>query len=227
MRSVGRQIELRFRQWGGKRRNAGRPPRGATPGVAHLARRIVAGRRPVHVTMRVVEGLPSLRERVLGAVVLGALADARGGRVGARFRVVHFSVQSNHLHLVVEADDATSLARGAGGLATRIAMRVNGALGRRGRVFADRFHARELRTPAEVRRALVYVLRNAAKHSGAAVHSQHDVLSSASAFSGWREPHARALARPIPWLEPPRTWLARIGWSRAPGGPISLDEAPA
>lgn len=185
----------------------------------------------MHVTLRVVEGLPTLRERVLASVVTGALADAPSGRVGTALRILHFSIQSNHLHLLVEADDGVALARGVGGLATRIAMRINRALERHGRVFADRFHARELRTPTEMRRALVYVLRNVSKHArpGAHAGARFDPLSSAASFAAWRELAVDAGASPLGWLAAPRTWLARIGWQRAAhaSGPLSIREARA
>jgi hypothetical protein len=67
---------------------------------------------------------------------------------------VHFTVQSNHLHLICEAPDRMALARGMQGLAIRIAKRLNLRLARRGRLFAERYHARALKTPTEVRNAL-------------------------------------------------------------------------
>jgi REP element-mobilizing transposase RayT len=83
--------------------------------------------------------------RVVRAAIL-----AGGHR--ADFRVVEFSVQSNHVHLLVEAEGAASLTRGMNGLEVRLARRINRALGRSGAFFADRYHARSLRTPTEVRR---------------------------------------------------------------------------
>src|SRR4051812_455292 len=100
-----RQTRFRFKKWGGKRKGAGRKPRGARALVPHLTRRIVAGTRPVHVTMRAVAGLPSFRERILFAVFEDALARAPSGRARDTFRVVHYSVQADHVHLLVEADD--------------------------------------------------------------------------------------------------------------------------
>jgi len=67
-------------------------------------------------------------------------------------------VQVNHVHVLVEADGSTALARGVQGLSIRLAKAINRVLGRRGRVWADRFHARALRTPREVRNGLVYVI---------------------------------------------------------------------
>src|SRR5260221_14680673 len=83
------------------------------------------------------------------------------------FRVVHFSVQVDRLHLLVEARDKVSLSRGVGGASIRLARAVNRLLRRHGRGWSDRYHARPLPTPREVRNALVYVVMNLTKHDRA------------------------------------------------------------
>jgi len=96
---------------------------------------------------------------------------------------VHHSIQSNHLHLIVEADDRSSLTSGLRGLLVRIARASNRLWKRSGRVFADRFHEHELREPREVRNALVYVLQNLRKHG--ITLAGPDPLSSGPEFDGW------------------------------------------
>jgi REP element-mobilizing transposase RayT len=148
------QLPLPLRTWGGRRSGAGRKPNGPKAGVSHLRRPTLKARHPVHVTMRLCGGLPSLRHKPLAGLVLSSFHAAKE-RLGAR--LVHFSVQSNHVHLLVEVDEHRALSRAMQGLATRLAKRLNHRLGRRGAVFADRYHSRALATPLEVRRALVYV----------------------------------------------------------------------
>ena len=116
-----------------------------------------AARFPLHVTLRVVDGLPSLRTH--GALRVVQRAIARFGR-RERFRVVEYAVIGNHVHLIVESLDAGALARGMQALEVSLARRLNRLFERRGTFFADRYHARILRTPREVRNALGYVLRN-------------------------------------------------------------------
>jgi putative transposase len=145
------------------------------------------------------------RERVF-AVVRHALAVA--SRDG--FRLLQFSVLSDHLHLIVEADAPTRLARGVQGLAIRVAKAMNHVLRRHGPVWGDRYHARALTTPREVRNAFAYVLNNWRKHQAGS--RGLDPCSSAAWFSGWRTPVATPVsAAPIATA---RTWLARIGWRR-------------
>ena len=106
------------------------------------------------MTARVRDAAARLRSRACFRVVASCIGKG-GERDG--FRIVHFSVQSNHLHLIVEADDATALARGIQGLSIRIARAVNRVLERRGKVFADRYHAHQLRSPTETANAIAYV----------------------------------------------------------------------
>jgi REP element-mobilizing transposase RayT len=184
--------------------------------VPHRRRVAHDPRCPVHVTLRAAAGLPSLRGQKPFAAIRRAFAAAsRNG-----FRLLHFSVQSDHLHLVVEADAPTRLARGVQGLAIRVARAVNRVLRRCGRVWAGRYHARMLATPREVRNALVYVLQNWRKHVPGA--DGLDPRSSASGFAGWMTALPRTLT-----VEPvvaARTWLASVGWRRH--GLLGLRELP-
>jgi hypothetical protein len=162
--------------------------------------------------------VPTLRSPRVFPILRGALAAS----LKAAFRVVHFSVQTNHVHLVVEGDDALALVRGLQGLAGRCAKAINRATGRRGRVWTSRYHAHPLRTPTEARHGLVYVLLNFRKHLRAAPGV--DPRSSGPWFTGWRRPTPPP-CEPTP-VASPRTWLATIGWRRA-GGAINLREQPA
>jgi putative transposase len=164
-------------------------------------------RVPVHVTVRVREHVWNLRSRRCHAVVAAALRGVRGR---SDFRVVHFSIQGNHVHLIVEADDAESLARGMKALLARLGMRLNALMSRRGQVFQDRYHAHVLRSPTEVRRALAYVLGNFASHTlrrgGSVSPGFVDLYSSAAS----RGPDGDS-----PPVAEPRSWLLRTHGSVA------------
>jgi REP element-mobilizing transposase RayT len=180
----------------------------------------VSARHPVLVTTRLGAGLPSLRRaREL------ALIRSRFEIAAERFdvRLIEYSVQSNHVHLIVETKDERSLARAMKGVFVRIARALNRLWQRSGAVLDDHYHARALKTPREVRNALVYVLQNARKHG--VQSSGPDPYSSGPAFDGWKEPIASAvgvLAKP---LGRARTWLLSIGWRKR--GRIGVDERPA
>ena len=211
-----KQLEIEFASWGGARDGAGRKRRRGRPCVPHRPRERRLRAHPVHVTLRARRGLPPLREGVLFRAVRARIAAAHRDA----FRVLHFSVQNDHVHLIVEAEDARALSRGVQGLAIRVARGVHGLLRTHGRMWADRFHSRELRTPRSVRNAIVYVLMNAKKH-GALGPRGLDALSSAPWFDGLAR---RVAARGDSPVRPPRTWLAATGWRRH--GLVRLDEQP-
>lgn len=209
------QSTFEFKSWGGVRQGAGRKPSGERKKVAHRKRPAVAARHPVHVTLRLEHGLESLRRRGTFHLVRRALFE---GANRFDMRIVEFSVMTNHLHVVCEIADAQSLSRGIQGLTIRVARALNRSWNRCGKVFADRYHAHVLKTPLEVRRALAYVLCNAAHHG---IHfAGADPCSSGIWFDGWSDFKRRAvdtLASPLPSA---RTWLLTHGWRRH--GPIAL-----
>ena len=192
--------------WGGRRVGSGRKRVvGRRRRVAHAKRVEFARLTPVHVTVRVVRGLPTLRSlRSARALKIAFL----GGRERGDFRLVHFSVMSNHLHFVVEAESSRSLSRGMQGLLVRVARNLNSALNRRGRVFADRFHSRVLGSTLDVRNTLLYVLGNARRH-GIRFRGIVDPYSSAAWFAGWRD--LEPIACPA-LTAAPRGWQLRRGW---------------
>jgi putative transposase len=161
--------------------------------------------------MRVREGLPSLRSESMFRRILSRIDAAKERYV----RFLHFSVQSNHIHLLVEANDRGRLTQGMKGLAVRVAKALNDLLGIRGKVWGDRYFARALATPREVRNALIYVLRNHTKHVG---DLSFDPRSSAAYLrDGWQPELSPAVARGSPNECPvatPGSWLAAIGWKR-------------
>src|SRR5258707_6618401 len=219
----GRRRQLRLplevaSKWGGSRKGAGRKPRGR-PSMPHVARSKVGPRYPLQVTIRAAPGLPSLRS----ARVFGALRRAIGRASVDRFRVIHFSIQQDHGHFIVEGDEARRARGGMHGLAIRLALAVNRALGRRkGKVVGDRYHVRPLTTPRQMRTRLVYVLLNFRKHLRAPAGI--DPRSSGPHFSGWHRAPGVTIG-PAATVTP-TTWMATIGWQRA-GGPLKLEERPS
>jgi REP element-mobilizing transposase RayT len=150
----------------------------------------------------------------------------RVARERGRFRLVHYSIQGNHLHMIVEATSSRELASGMKSIGARVARAVNRVFERRGPALADRFHARVLRTPREVRNALAYVLLNARRHlakRGLSVPrvGRIDPASSGRWFDGWRTALRQTHDPPV---ASPRTWLLGIGWRRA--GLIDPSEVP-
>ena len=220
-----KQLEM-SELWGEKKRRKRR--RKPDRGVSHWTREGFKT-LPVHVTMKLRRGLPSMRQVECYKVLWESFSKGkqRPGRLeGGTFRLVHYTIQDDHLHFIMEARDRESLSRGVQGLAVRIAKGLNRLWKRKGKVFADRYHDHILRTPREVKNALRYVLQNIRKHYDHIISQRRpDGYSSGPWFEGWKDfkhdgkwicsegPVARA-----------RTWLLTRGWRKH--GRLSLRDAP-
>jgi putative transposase len=194
-----------LRQWGGARAGAGRKRRSARRNVPHRPRRRFR-RGTLHVTLRLREEVWNLRtHRCFRA--LRRVFQRGCERFG--YRLVHFSVQGNHIHLIVEAPDAVQLGRAMKGLEVRMARALNEVMRRRGPVFADRYHAHLLRSPREAANAVRYVLGNWRVHGACrdAAANEPDPYSSASAQA------APALVARPQW------WMLRVGVTLADDRP--------
>lgn len=224
-------------RWGGRRRGAGRPNRSGLQ--AHVRRAKLTGHQPVHVTLRLVPGLPSLRRKDVFRVLQQAVRRARSKGFGA----AHFAILSNHVHLILEPD-RKGPGRAIQSLGISFARRLNGLLGRQGAVFRERYHMRVLESPMQAHNTLAYVLCNESRHRRKALAAEDlrgakkprrigppgfdirlDPFSSAYAFSNWkwllgRRPRVELTSWSQNWiagwldeiLVPPRTWLLTRGW---------------
>ena len=172
----------------------------------------------MHVVLRVTREVGNLRTRHAYRAIRGAIA-----KCAARtdYRVVHVSIQSNHVHLLVEADDKLALTRGMQGFAISAAKRLNRELRRRsGEVFPFRYHATPITSPTQARNAIAYVLNNWRRHrNDLRAPYRIDPYSSAEQFYG-----GPSRMEPLPCVRP-TSWLLTDGWRRA-RDPIDLDEIP-
>jgi REP element-mobilizing transposase RayT len=230
---------------GGKRPGAGRKPKGSRAGSPHKKRPTLKAPFPVHVTLRVHRGVGSLRKRpmyrALRAATIAVALRELHDREGGAFRIVHISIQRDHVHLLVEADHKRALSDGMKRFQISAAKHINAAVSvgraerRRGTVFPDRFHQEIIESPRQARRALSYVLNNWRKHRedrAAFARSWNvDPFSSGVSFWGWKEREdaevwwkLRENCDPLV-VYLPKTWLLREGWLKH--GRISWLEVPS
>jgi REP element-mobilizing transposase RayT len=229
--------QVLFRR-GGKRRGAGRKPTGARAGERHQARPKFRPYHGLHVVMRVVPAVGSLRRRKLYKAMRDATITAA---LREWFRIVHISLQRTHVHMLVEAEDKAALGRGMQGFQISAARNINTALGdgvrrRRGKVFADRYHVEVITTPTRARHAIGYVLSNWRKHgedrTGLPSTWLVDPFSSGISFPDWQELEGQAWMWPVrETYDPlvvrrPQGWLLREGW-KIGGGAISARDVPS
>ena len=223
---------------GGKRKGAGRKPKGRRAGAPHKERKAFKPNHPLHIVMRVVPAVGSMRRRSLYKAVREATIVAA---LRERIRIVHISIQGTHIHMLVEAKDKRALARGMQGFEISAARNINTVLGpapyrrRRGAVFADRYHVEVITSPTRARHAIAYVLGNWRKHGedqrGVARTWLVDPFSSAVSFPGWKELEDKPFMWPLResydplFVRRPESWLLREGWKLA--GEISAHDVPS
>ncbi len=220
-------LDLRVRTWGGRREGAGRKKTGRCHDAPHRERPAIRRYDVQHVVLRTRKDVPRLRRGKTYAAIARALRRTLGETA---FRVCHTSIQRNHLHFLIEANDKGALSHGMRSLAITAARAINRVLGRTGKVFAYRYHATAISSPRQMRNALSYVLNNWRRHDEdetceAAHRATLDPYSTAIHFRGWREgtfsPPANYEPLPSAAAE---TWLLRVGWERH--GRISAFDVP-
>ena len=210
-----------FMRHGGARKGAGRKRKAVRDQVSHRTRERVTKHQPIHVTIRLVAGVPSMRTTAAREVLENAV---EGANERGRVRIVHYSAQSNHLHMIVESASCEAMSNGMQGLLASLGKRLNKLWRRAGRLFADRYHGVILTTPTQVRNVLAYVLKNHKRHEKRA--RGLDAFSSGAWFDGWREQLfdtelARSGRRVVASA---KSWLLGTGWRKR--GLISIDSAP-
>jgi len=223
---------------GGKREGAGRPKKGARASERHKTREVFRRGEPIHVIMRANPDVGSLRTRSITRAIHEATIVVT--RHEARFRIIHLSLQRTHIHLIVEADNRVALATGMQAFGISAARNINRELGectgkkQSGRVFADRYHARILKTPRQVRNTIAYVLNNWRHHGedkrAIAKDWAIDPFASGVMFTGWKQRDEKGYTYRAPpgylgfvtWQ--PSLWLLREGWRR--WGLINVYEVP-
>jgi hypothetical protein len=143
--------------WGGKRAGAGRKlTPGRLPSAPHRVRSLDVGRHPIMVTMRALAEIPSLRSARVRELFDSVLADQRTRSYAKSFAIEAHAAGDKELRLIVVGTSPkarTALRAGMSGLFIAFARRLNAMLGRKGKVWADRWDGRELTTPQELREA--------------------------------------------------------------------------
>ncbi len=222
---MDRQGKMKLFTHGGSRKGAG--CKKILKGMqTHIARPEISDKYPLHINVKIKKNLPNLRTKKLFTIVKKAIIRARV----RGFRINHFAVLKNHIHLIAEGKDKEQMGKAMQALTLSLAKSINSTCRRTGKVFIDRYHLHILRTPIEVKNALKYVFKNAAKHYH--LKNIFDPYSSLIAFkekekllgqAGFLIPkilssfdeiydHLQSIMNIV---DPPTSWLLKTGWSKS------------
>jgi hypothetical protein len=138
-------------------KNAGRPAI-RDKGIRHTRREEIIAPRPLHLTIKLIRAdvqnksiLKGLRHAILRARLQG-------------LRIIHYSLEHDHVHLYAEASDNKTLAKGMKALGGSLVKKIHRHLGTSGSFYKTRYHLRILRSAMEVKHVLNYILKNGIKH---------------------------------------------------------------
>jgi len=217
----------------------GRPLKGARRAAGHRKRIQFKPNQPLHVVLRVVPEVGSLRHKLMFVAIQQATIVAARQEDA---RIVEMSVQRTHVHLIVEAKDAKALARLMQAFEISAAKLINRAHSakrkveqrRRGRVFTDRYHVTVITSPRQMRHTLAYVMNNWRKHgedqSALMRRFAVDPFSSGFTSQVWADDGGGGGREAFPdtyrplLVRPAMTWMASVGWRSH--GLIRRDEIP-
>jgi len=209
-------------------KNAGRKPKGERAGERHKARAEIDPRSPQHAVLRVGGDVKWLRTPKAYAAIRRALATVIDR--ADEFRIVQFSVQGNHIHLLCEASDKVALGKGMQAFAISAAKQLNRAHRRKGTVFPDHYHVEAINSVNQACHALSYVLNNWRKHKQdgrGLFEGRIDPFSSGVLFEGWKE-RTQPVSIPqdyeAPRVSAAQTWYLTVGYKLGP--PISVWDVP-
>lgn len=136
---------------GGRRPGSGRK-RIHSKGIAHRIREKVNHRTPLHINFKFKA---YIRNKYCLKLLKRAILNAQSHGLW----VVHFSLQSNHVHLIVEAESNVLLTKAMRSLTVTFAKGL-----RKGKVQVERYHLHVLKSIKETQNAIHYVLFNKQKH---------------------------------------------------------------
>jgi hypothetical protein len=163
--------------WGGKREGAGRKlTPGRLPSAPHRVRVLDVARHPILVTMRARPEIPSLRSARMRELYESVLSDQRSRPYAKAFEITAHAAVEKELRLIVKGTSPkaqAALRAGMSGLFIAFARRLNTLLGRKGKVWSDRWDGRELETPQALREAMASLFGNGnGKSSGKAAKTK-------------------------------------------------------
>ena len=210
-------------------KNAGRKPKGKRAGERHKVRAAVDSRCPQHVVLRTAGAVKWLRTQKAYQAIRRALVVVLD-RADV-FRIVHFSVQGNHIHLLCEASDKLALGKGMQAFGISAAKQLNRVHERKGTVFPDHYHVDAIDSVRHACHELSYVLNNWRKHKQdgrGLFDGRIDPYSSGVLFAGWKErtlPVAVPDGYQAPRVSAAQTWYLTVGYKLGP--PISVWAVPS
>lgn len=138
-------------------RNAGRKAI-HDKGIRHTPREVISKPSPLHLTVKLKRA--DIQNKVVLRILKHAIYRSRLQGV----RVVHFSLEHDHVHLYVECGNNFVLGKAMKAFGVTFVRGINKFKRSKGQLYKYRYHLRILKSAREVKNVINYILKNGIKH---------------------------------------------------------------
>lgn len=144
------------------RKGGGRRPK-HDKGIRHIKRPEIKRLTSLHLTVKILKDKAGIKNKQTLALLKHAILKARKKGL----RIIHFTLEYDHVHLLVEANDNEVLGRGMMVFGVTMAKGINRLKSIKGTVYKHRYHFRKINSPRELKNVLHYIFNNGIKHKTA------------------------------------------------------------
>lgn len=155
MKKVRKGTQLTLSNW----KRAGRPAI-HDKGIRHIAREIIKKSTSLHLTIKVRENKADIKNKQVLKILHYAI---RRSRIKG-LRIIHYTLEYNHIHLLVEAADKQTVHQGMQSFGITFAKKINAIKRLKGTVYKHRYHLRKINSPRELKNVLYYIFNNGIHH---------------------------------------------------------------
>jgi REP element-mobilizing transposase RayT len=143
-------------------KGAGRPAIN-DPGIRHRERPILTKPTSLHLTVKILRAKAKLKNKIILSILKRSIMNARKKGL----RVIHYSLEYDHIHLLIEADDNFILGKGMQAFGVTFSKALNRMRKMRGAVYKHRYHFRKIIGARQLKNVLNYLFTNGLKHNTA------------------------------------------------------------
>ncbi len=144
------------------RKGAGRPAL-HDPGIRHTNRPHIKKPASLHLTIKVKKKKAEIKNKSVLKILKRAILNARKQGL----RVIHFSLEYDHVHLLIEADNNLILGKGMQAFGVTLSKAINRLKKLKGGVYKHRYHFRQISSTRELKIVMNYIFTNGLKHGTA------------------------------------------------------------
>lgn len=144
-------------------KHAGRPAKNDA-GIRHTKRPDLTRPSSLHLTVKIEKSKANLKNKNVLAILKKAIFNAR--RQG--LKVIHYSLEYDHIHLIIEADNNRTLGKGMQAFGVTLAKAINRMRKVKGQVYKHRYHFRQITSSRQLKNVMTYIFNNGVKHKTSA-----------------------------------------------------------